>query len=211
MNNLGKRLKQLRKKKGLTQEELGKPFNLGKSTISQYESGTSRPDYNTLQKLADVFTVSTDYLLGHTVIGETPAFSLPPSATPVGKMVKVPILGEIRAGTPVFAEQHILGYDEVPANELNGGEHFYLVVKGNSMTGSNIYPGYKVLVRQQEYVENNQIAVVLINNEEATLKRIKYLNDTVLLYPDNPAYDAQVYKPDEVQILGVVVEVKFKP
>ena len=68
MNSLGKRIRLLRKEKKLTQEEMGKFLNMGKSTVSQYESDISRPDYETLQKITDLFNVSVDYILGRTDI-----------------------------------------------------------------------------------------------------------------------------------------------
>lgn len=214
--NIGHKIAKLRGLHKLTQKELANKLKLSQSAIAYYEINKKRPSIETLQLMARIFNVNISYFLeesnGRTNHRKTSAPYLPPDAIPVGETIKVPILGEIRAGKPVFAEEHLLGYEEVPAKELKGSDHFYLVVKGDSMTGSNIYPGYKVLVRQQEYVENNEIAVVLVNNgEEATLKRVKYLDDTVLLYPDNPAYEAQVYKPDEVQVIGIVIKVEFKP
>jgi len=85
------------------------------------------------------------------------------------------------------------------------------VVTGDSMSGSRIQPGDKVLVRKQDYLDNGQIAVVLVNDEEATLKRVKHIDEAIILYPDNPKYQPQIYRTEEVKILGRVVEVKFKP
>lgn len=206
MNNLGRRIRQLRKEKGITQEELGKLFNLRKSTISQYESGKSNPDYDTLVKISKYFNCSIDYLLGKSDY-RTP---LPPNAIPVGKTKSIPILGVIRAGEPIYADENIIGYEDVPVNDVKNGEYFFLIVKGDSMIGSRIYPGDKVLVRRQDYVENNDIAVVIVNGDEATLKRVKYIEEAIILYPDNPKYDPMIFKAEEVRIIGKVKKVVFE-
>jgi len=211
--SFGKRLRKLREEKELSQLELAKNLDIANSTLSLYESGKREPDFATLQKIASFFKCSADYLLSRTdnpdPLLDTP--TLPPNAYPVGEMVKIPVLGVIRCGEPIYAEQNIIGWENVPAEEVKGGEYFYLEVTGDSMTGSRIYPGDRVLVRRQPEIENGEIAVVLIEGEEATLKRVKYLEDMIMLYPDNPKYEPQIYKPEEVQILGKVVEVKFKP
>lgn len=137
--------------------------------------------------------------------------ALPPGAVPVEAFVEIPIYGEIAAGRPALAEQNIIGYEKVPAGELNGGKYFYLIVKGDSMIGSRIYPGDKVLVREQPDVENGQIAVVIVNGDEATLKRVKYIEEAIILLPDNPVYEPQIYRADEVRIIGVVKKVEFDP
>lgn len=130
---------------------------------------------------------------------------------PYGPTFKIPVLGTISAGLPLYAEQNIIEYVDVQANEVKGGEFFFLIVKGDSMIGSRIHPGDRVLVRKQEEVENGEIAVVMVGKEEATLKRVKYLEEAIILYPDNPKYQPQIYKDDEVKILGKVVKVEFKP
>jgi repressor LexA len=130
---------------------------------------------------------------------------------PYDTAIKIPVLGTISPGLPLYADQNIIGYKNVPLDDVKGGEHFFLVVKSDSMIGSRIYQGDKVLVRRQEEIENGQIAVVLVNKEEATLRRVKFLEEAVILYPDNPKYQPQVYKADEVKILGRVIRVTFEP
>lgn len=133
------------------------------------------------------------------------------SMAPYGPTVKIPVLGTIPCGDAALAKQEVLEWVDVPAHEVQDGDYFYLRVQGDSMTGSRIYPGDKVLVRRQPTVDNGQIAVVMVNGEDATLKRVKRLEEAIILYPDNPKYQPQIYKADEVEILGLVRKVEFRP
>ncbi|MBO8136763.1 MAG: helix-turn-helix domain-containing protein [Desulfotomaculum sp.] len=204
--SFGKRLKKLREEKGLTQEELGQKLNLKKAVISKYENNRLQPSLETINYLASFFNVTADYLLGLSDHRNP----LPPEAIPVGKTKKIPVLGIIRTGEPIYADEHIIGYEDVPVSDINDGEYFFLVEQGDSMIGSRIYPGDKVLVRRQNYVENTDIAVVIVNGNEATLKRVKPIEEAVILYPDNPMYKPQIYKAEEVRIIGKVVKVVFE-
>jgi len=205
LREIGGRLKKIREKTGMKQKEAAIKIGISNDMLCRYEKGQSMAPYGVLDKLASLYKVSTDHLLGRNNNGFK---SL--NIYPLGPTVKIPVLGVIRAGEPIYTDQNIIGYEDVSADEVKDGEYFFLEVTGDSMTGSRIYPGDKVLVRRQEYVEGNQIAVILVG-EEATLKRVKYINETVILYPDNPKCQPQAYKVEEVKILGVVKKVEFKP
>lgn len=204
------RLVELRKSKKLTQQELADKLNISRATYAQYEIGRRKPDYETLEKLADFYKVSIDYLLGRT---DNPFTSSTRDiegvlrkigATPLGKTVPIPVLGVIRAGEPIYAQENIIGYQEVPEEDVRGGEYFFLIVTGDSMVGAGILPGSRVLVRRQDYVDDGAIAVVLVG-KEATIKRIKHVDGKVLLMPANPMYEPQIYNEDEVKVIGKVV------
>lgn len=130
---------------------------------------------------------------------------------PSSPLVRIPILGTVAAGIPLYAEQNILGYEDVPKSLVKSGEYFFLIAQGDSMIGSRILPGDKVLIRKQPLVENGEIALVLVNGDEATLKRVKYLDGTAILYPDNPAYSPMVYPVSDIKIIGYVAQVVFNP
>jgi len=78
---------------------------------------------------------------------------------------------------------------------------------GDSMKDAHIPDGSLVLIRRQDYVDSGAIAVVLVENEEATVKKVKYFNGKIMLIPANPAYEPQIYNPSEVRIIGKVVEI----
>ena len=130
---------------------------------------------------------------------------LPPRYNPTHR---IPILGRISAGLPLYAEQHIEGYTYTELN--HGGEYFALRVYGDSMTAARINEGDILIVRRQDIVENGEIAVVLVNGDEATVKRFHRDGDTVTLTPQsyNPVHQPQVYniKKTPVRILGRVVQ-----
>lgn len=121
---------------------------------------------------------------------------------------RIPILGRISAGLPLYAEEHIEGYTYTELN--HGGEYFALRVTGDSMTAARISEGDILIVRCQDIVENGEIAVVMVNGDEATVKRFHRDGDTVTLTPQsyNPAHQPQVYniKKTPVRVLGRVVQ-----
>ncbi len=129
----------------------------------------------------------------------------------MGKMIRIPILGKIPAGTPIEAKENIIDYVTVPQYEVTNGSYFYLQVEGDSMINSGIKNGYRVLVKKQPDVENGEIAVVRVNHEDATLKRVKKVDGQIILYPDNPNYDPIFIKEEGAEIIGKVVKVEFDP
>ncbi|MBR3561183.1 MAG: hypothetical protein IKN81_06635 [Oscillospiraceae bacterium] len=127
---------------------------------------------------------------------------IPPSAQPMPSTRHVPRLGAIACGEPILAEQNIENYDEVPDYIKCD---FTLLCRGDSMINARVYDGDVVCIKQQERVENGQIAAVLVN-DEATLKRVRYLQNGIALWPENPEYDPLVFTGDEVErvrILGL--------
>lgn len=203
------RFKALRREKGYSQEKIARELGTKRGTIAAWEAGHRIPELSKAYQAAELFDVSTDYLLGRTddsasldeIIRRTGGWH-------AGKMVRVPILGEIRAGKPMYAEENISGWIEVSEEELRGGEFFFLRIKGDSMVGSRIFDGSVVKVRRQDWIENGEVAVVIVNDGEATIKRVRYVDGMVILYADNPNYKAQVYPADEVKILGLVLEAR---
>ncbi len=211
---LPRRLRELREQKQMTQEELGKIFGVDRATISRYETGTRDPDPELLRKFADFFGVTTDYLLGRTH-DPRPISSIEqllPEAIPLDKsrLVAIPIYGEIRAGEPMFVNEEVLGYQYVLEDEVKNGDYFFLLVKGDSMINARICEGDLVLVRKQNWLENGNIGVFIVNGEEATIKRYYEQDGLIILKPENTAYSPQVYRPEEVIILGKVVQLRVK-
>lgn len=205
----GRRLRELRLKKKLTQEELGKIIHVTKVSISGYESGERTPDTENLSKLADYFGVSTDELLGRTEISESALSKL----KPIKDFFRIPVLGHIAAGEPILAAEHIEDYVDIPSpGDYDPDELFMLTVKGDSMVGSRIYDGDSVLVKIQPEVENGEIAVVNVNGDEATLKKVKRLeNGQYLLIPSNDAYEPVLVNHESARIIGKVIQVIFEP
>ncbi len=118
----------------------------------------------------------------------------------------VPLLGAIAAGAPLLAEQHVDSVLTLPVQLVGQGELFMLEVQGESMTGAGILSGDRVVVRAQPTVENGEIAAVLVDETEATIKRVRSRTDgRIELLADNPDYPPLI--PDHPRILGKVVTV----
>lgn len=194
-------LRELRKKKELTQGELAKLTGLTVSAISMYETGQREPSFEVLETLADFFNVDMNRLLG-TQAQETP---------PRRKAVKIPIYGSIVAGVPETAEQDILGWFEIPEELAERGDYYMLKVHGMSMS-PDICDGDYVLVRQQETARSGDICVINVNGDECTLKEIQITPEGVLLVGYNQAeYKPKFYTNEEVErlplrIQGVVIQ-----
>ncbi len=198
MNNL----RQARKAKGLTQAEVARTIGLTQNGYSYWENGKAKIDKDQLLKLAELFEVSTDYLLGNT-------------SKPNTKGVWIPVLGDVAAGIPIEAVEDIVDYEEIDAALEATGDFFGLRIKGSSME-PRIREGDVVIVRKQDDADTGDTVVVLVNGDSATVKRLKKEADgSMWLLPNNPAYDPQHFTPTEitekpVHIIGKVVELRGK-
>ena len=210
MAKISERIKLAMSLRGMKQVDLVNITGIGKSSISTYLAGDYKPKQQNIHKIAKALDVSEAWLMGFDVPMERESNSNFRLETYNPVMHKIPILGNIAAGTPIFAEENIKGFTYT---DLNGGaSYFALEVHGDSMTAANIPDGSLVIVRQQEEVENGQIAAVRVNNEFATIKRFKQEKNIVQLIPQshNPNHSIQIYdlKTDTIDVLGKVVECK---
>lgn len=119
--------------------------------------------------------------------------------------VAVPVMGRIAAGVPISAIQNHSHTINVPPEILAGGEHFALEVKGDSMIEAGILDGDTVLVKKQDTANNGEIVVALVDEEEATLKRLRRKGASIALEAANPAYETRIFGPDRVRIQGRLV------
>jgi len=117
----------------------------------------------------------------------------------------VPILGQIAAGVPIEALQHEVGRISAPEDLLGTGDHFALEVKGDSMIQAGILDGDVVIIKRTEIAESGDIVVALIDNEEATLKRLRKRGNSIALEAANPAYETRIFGPDRVRLQGKLV------
>lgn len=206
MGATGQRLRYLREKSGKSQEEVARILGISRPAYVAYETGRTTPSRK-LKELASLFNVSTDFILGNEPISES-------GSTDLLRIVKkdanlVPRIGVIACGTPILAEQNIEGYEYLRSDIQ---ADFALVAKGDSMQDARICDGDVIFVKQQDDVENGEIAAVMIDGE-ATLKRIYHTGDTITLAPANPKYPPMVYSKDNCQqfkILGRVVCVQIR-
>jgi repressor LexA len=111
-------------------------------------------------------------------------------------------MGRIAAGVPIEAIQQRSSAVHLPAEMLGPGEHFALEVRGDSMIEAGIHDGDTVIVRRTDRAETGDIVVALIDDEEATLKRIRKRGNTIALEAANPQYETRIFGPDRVRIQG---------
>lgn len=124
---------------------------------------------------------------------------------PESASVSVPVMGRIAAGVPIEAIQHRDRDIEVPPDLLTRGEHFALEVKGDSMIEAGILEGDIIIIRRSETANNGDIVVALVDQEEATLKRLRRRGDSIALEAANPAYETRIFGPDRVDVQGTLV------
>jgi repressor LexA len=122
-----------------------------------------------------------------------------------GGNASIPILGQIAAGVPIEAIQQETGRITPPEDLLGSGDHFALEVKGDSMIQAGILDGDVVIIRRSETADSGDIVVALVDNEEATLKRLRKRGNSIALEAANPAYETRIFGPDRVRVRGKLV------
>jgi repressor LexA len=119
--------------------------------------------------------------------------------------MQLPLYGRIAAGTPIAALRDYDNFIDVPVTMLGSGEHYALEVDGDSMIDAGIYEGDTVVIERTDTVENGAIAVALVDNEEATLKRIRRKSGAIALEPANKNFETRIFPPERVKIQGRLV------
>lgn len=196
-------LKFLRERFGMEQIDLAKKLGRkSSSSISEWEKGKYTPKMATLKQIAEIFNVNIDDLMKKDLKNPTDEVIQP---LPIRE---IPIVSQISAGLPIYAEENILEHTYIATKKLNANkEIFGLRVNGDSMD-KEFRDGDVVIVEKDSVVENGQIAVVQVNGYNATVKRVRYEKDRIILIPEsnNPVHYPQVYsQDDEIKIIGKVV------
>ena len=212
----------LREKLGLSQGALAEMVGYkDRSSIAKIESGRVDLSESKIAAFAKALHVTQAQLMG--ITDRRPdgmeegqrkfeLSSIGAEHIDFSKYHTIPILGRISAGLPIYAEENIEGYT---LTDLNGGaEYFALRVTGDSMNAIGINDGYLIVIRRQDEVENGEVAVVLVGDNDATVKRFYATNSIVTLMPQstNPVHQPQIYDLNRtsVKVLGKVVKVEFQ-
>lgn len=203
----GERMKARRKELCLSAETIADRIHVSPTTIYRYEKGDiEKVPSDVLIEIAAALHTTPAYLMGWEE-DESTAASSP-------RAVKIPVLGKVAAGLPITAVENIIDYEEIPSSLAASGEFVALQIKGQSME-PRIYEGDVVIVRVQPTAETGDLAVVIVNGDEATVKKIKFLPEGILLQPFNPTYQPMFYSCSDVEnkpvrIFGKVVELRAK-
>lgn len=184
-----------------TQVDLINDLGFNKSAVSTWCNGTRLPRMDKGDALAKYFGIRRSDL-----IEDKSESKIKPTT--------IPVLGSVPAGIPIEAIQDIIDYEEIDAATAAKGEYFALQVKGSSME-PRICEGDIVIVRKQDDVESGEIAIVMVNGDNATIKRLLKYEDGIRLMPTNPAYEPLYFTNDEilekpVKVIGKVIENRQK-
>lgn len=128
-----------------------------------------------------------------------------PSANDSEGSVQLPLYGKIAAGMPIEALSNPSDHVGVPPGLLGSGDHYALTIEGNSMIEAGILDGDTVIIQNATTAENGSIVVALVDNEEATLKRLRRKGESIALEPANPEYETRIFGPDRVKVQGKLV------
>ena len=200
---LPEKIKQARKKAGLSQKELAEKLNMNLRTYGSYERGERDVSTAVLLKLCKVLNISSDYLLGR----KEPVESNVGTVLPNENIRMIPVYESVSAGFGAYADDCIVDYMPLYIeNDEEAENTMCLTVEGNSMY-PKIEDGDKIQVLRQDWAENGQVVVALIDGEDGVVKKLEYDDDSITLVSFNPEYAPRVFKGEErdrIRILGVV-------
>ncbi|MDO5411902.1 MAG: XRE family transcriptional regulator [bacterium] len=196
------RIKEARLKKNFKQADLAANLNVKQNTLSNWETGRTEPDIESLRLMAKLLETSVGFLVGNDEELGT---------------VRIPVLGSVPAGIPLEAIEDIIDWEEIPKSMATGDkEYFALEVKGDSMWPDYL-PGDVVIVRKQPTCDSGEDCIVYVNGYDATLKQVRLNSEdqSLTIVPRNQSYPPRTFTAEEIQnlpvtIAGVVVELRRK-
>ena len=183
---------------------VSKDTGISASTLTDWKFGRSTPKADKLRKLAEYFDVSISYFLD-----DSPSAS----ARQARRGIQIPIIGEIRAGSPIITEETLVGYEIAEVDDAE--DYFFLSIRGDSMKNIGMIEGSLVLFKKQPYANNGDIVACLVGGDSATVKRFYKEKKGVRLMPENEDYQPIYLSPEDFEtgdarILGVATEIKIK-
>ena len=189
----------LLREKGTTVYRVAKETGIPASTFSDWKNGRSTPKAEKLSKIARFFDIPLEYFIG--------------GGTDYSPERSIPIIGEIRAGSPIITNETLLGYEKASVDSADN--FFYLRICGDSMKNIGMVNGSLVLFRKQQYAEDGDIVACLVGGDSATVKRFRRSQKNIYLIPENDEYkplrlSTDDFEAGDARILGVAVEIKIK-
>lgn len=208
-------IKKAREERGMSQDELARLVGFkSRSSINKIELGINDITQSKLVAIANALHTTPAALMGNDTQVEPP---IPPDVIPLDNyLYKIPLLGRVAAGEPIYADEHIENYEYIDTKYKHDGQRYFaLRIDGRSMEPT-IMDGDIVIVRQQSTVDSGQIAIVLIDGEDATAKEVRESPEGITLVGHNVAvytphfYSYQQVEELPIQIIGIVVEIRRK-
>ena len=191
---------------------VSKDTGIAASTFSDWKSGRSVPKLDKIKIIAAYFDVPLEYMLTGERDDILPLDTVS-RRLPFERGVRVPIIGEIRAGSPIITNESVLGYEYAEVGEAE--EYFYLRVQGDSMKNIGMIEGALVLFHKQQYAEDGDVVACLVGGDSATVKRFRRSKKNIFLMPENDDYtpiklSTDDFESGDARILGVACEIKIK-
>lgn len=203
--SIGKKLREIRNARGLTQHELAQKANISRSYLGDIEGDRYNPSVDTLRDLADALSVHLSVFFNEVSDVQMPSMAL-----------RVPVLGRVPAGIPIEAIEEVLDWEEIPAEWSKGNREFFAL----KLQGDSMMPKYLdsdvIIVERTETAETGQDVVIVINGHDATFKRVIVNDSGIILQPLNPTYEPCFFSKEDVQnipvrIIGICREIRRKP
>nr|DAS67799.1 MAG TPA: Repressor protein CI [Caudoviricetes sp.] len=195
------RLKKAMEIRNIKQVDLVEKTKLDKTLINKYLAGVSNARQRKLTLLADALNVNEIWLMGYDV----PMDREVKTDILGNPVVSIPLLGSVKAGYDYLAQENWIGTVDVETSLVGDGKDFFaLKVKGDSMAPVFLEEDI-VIVKKQNDCENNEFAIVIINGDEGTLKKIKKTDNGIILQPLNPAYGPVMYTKEEMETIPVLI------
>ena len=189
---LAKNIRHYMEQNNKTRNEMCKALGVKYTTFADWVNAKTYPRIDRIEQMAAYFGIEKSDLLEE---------RLPTGAIPYQKhpTQPIPIVGAVSCGIPLLAEDNIEGYYETSLQDITSGEtYFWLRAKGDSMINVGIHEGDLLLIRQQNDVDSGDIAVVSINGDDATLKRVIKKENALILQPENPSYETKIFVGEEM-------------
>ena len=194
---MAENIKYYMEKNNKTRNDVCDDLGIKYTTFSDWVNAKKYPRIDKIEILANYFGIEKSDLVEE----KLPAGAIPYIPVP---MARVPLVGTVNCGNAIFAEDNIEGYVETPLEEMQSGEtYFWLRAKGDSMVNVGIHDGDLLFIRQQSDVDSGDIAVVAINGDEATLKRVVKKENTIILQPENPTHETKIFVGKEMDIIQI--------
>ena len=191
---------------------VSKDTGIAASTFSDWKNGRSVPKLDKIKLIAEYFDVPLEYMLtgeNGSVLDEVKYAGV----LPFERGKRVPIIGEIRAGSPIITNESVQGYEYAEVGDAE--EYFYLRVQGDSMKNIGMIEGSLVLFHKQQYAEDGDVVACLVGGDSATVKRFRRSKKNIFLMPENDEYtpiklSTDDFESGDARILGVACEIKIK-
>ena len=217
-NFFASNLKKIREERGLSQNKLGALAGVNQTTIARWENKEIAPSIDNVEDLANALNIPLPDLLGKDLRFDNGSYMKPIIGD--DNMVQIPVLGTIKAGIPIEAQQEILEYIEIPKTWIRGGKQFY----GLKISGDSMFPKYQeddIVVFEDSHSYNmesakNKDCAVMVNGDDATFKKVLLSDEGITLVPYNTgAYDIKMYSKEDIinkpiRIIGIAREKRTK-